>query len=122
MIFFTALGLFLYQSLDAIDGKQARRTKSSSPLGELFDHGCDSVSTGLFLQRKSRTTEEINFIRNNCLFSICHRRYVLCCTTWFETMADVLVLYAYFYCLLLRTLANLRVRKTAIWKVSCCFC
>uniref|UniRef100_A0A670Y0X2 Choline/ethanolaminephosphotransferase 1 n=1 Tax=Pseudonaja textilis TaxID=8673 RepID=A0A670Y0X2_PSETE len=33
------------QSLDAIDGKQARRTNSSSPLGELFDHGCDSLST-----------------------------------------------------------------------------
>jgi phosphatidylglycerophosphate synthase len=31
--------------LDAIDGKQARRTGSSSPLGELFDHGCDSLST-----------------------------------------------------------------------------
>ncbi|KAM4676643.1 cholinephosphotransferase 1 [Discoglossus pictus] len=39
-----ALGLFIYQSLDAIDGKQARRTNSSSPLGELFDHGCDAVS------------------------------------------------------------------------------
>ena len=41
-----AIGLFLYQSLDAIDGKQARRTGTSSPLGELFDHGCDSLSTG----------------------------------------------------------------------------
>ncbi|CAO1334603.1 unnamed protein product [Diamesa hyperborea] len=40
-----ALGLFVYQSLDAIDGKQARRTNTSSPLGELFDHGCDSIST-----------------------------------------------------------------------------
>ncbi|XP_078667414.1 cholinephosphotransferase 1-like isoform X4 [Branchiostoma floridae x Branchiostoma belcheri] len=40
-----AVGLFLYQSLDAIDGKQARRTGSSTPLGELFDHGCDSIST-----------------------------------------------------------------------------
>ncbi|XP_029455571.1 cholinephosphotransferase 1 isoform X2 [Rhinatrema bivittatum] len=40
-----AAGLFIYQSLDAIDGKQARRTNSSSPLGELFDHGCDSLST-----------------------------------------------------------------------------
>ncbi|XP_063303263.1 cholinephosphotransferase 1 [Pelobates fuscus] len=39
-----AIGLFIYQSLDAIDGKQARRTNSSSPLGELFDHGCDSIS------------------------------------------------------------------------------
>jgi len=43
--FSCALGLFIYQTLDAIDGKQARRTKTSSPLGELFDHGCDSVST-----------------------------------------------------------------------------
>ncbi|XP_047518048.1 cholinephosphotransferase 1 isoform X3 [Pieris napi] len=40
-----ALGVFVYQSLDAIDGKQARRTGSQSPLGELFDHGCDSIST-----------------------------------------------------------------------------
>ncbi|KAK4784139.1 hypothetical protein SAY86_018507 [Trapa natans] len=31
--------LFLYQTFDAVDGKQARRTSSSSPLGELFDHG-----------------------------------------------------------------------------------
>lgn len=38
-----ALALFVYQTLDAIDGKQARRTNSSSPLGQLFDHGCDTV-------------------------------------------------------------------------------
>ncbi|XP_023229349.1 cholinephosphotransferase 1-like [Centruroides sculpturatus] len=43
--FLCALGLFIYQTLDACDGKQARRTKTSSPLGELFDHGCDSLST-----------------------------------------------------------------------------
>ncbi|RVX06176.1 Choline/ethanolaminephosphotransferase 1 [Vitis vinifera] len=29
---------------DAVDGKQARRTNSSSPLGELFDHGCDALA------------------------------------------------------------------------------
>ena len=29
---------------DGIDGKQARRTNTSSPLGELFDHGLDSWS------------------------------------------------------------------------------
>uniref|UniRef100_A0A0N5A3B7 diacylglycerol cholinephosphotransferase n=1 Tax=Parastrongyloides trichosuri TaxID=131310 RepID=A0A0N5A3B7_PARTI len=39
-----ALGVFSYQTLDALDGKQARRTNSSSPLGELFDHGCDSMT------------------------------------------------------------------------------
>ena len=36
--------IWIYSTLDAIDGKQARRTKSSSPLGQLFDHGCDSFS------------------------------------------------------------------------------
>ena len=44
-----AAGIFIYQTLDAIDGKQARRTNSASPLGELFDHGCDSLSTGMIL-------------------------------------------------------------------------
>ncbi|NXW71572.1 CEPT1 ethanolaminephosphotransferase, partial [Hirundo rustica] len=40
-----ACGFFIYQFLDAIDGKQARRTSSSTPLGELFNHSCDSLST-----------------------------------------------------------------------------
>ncbi|CAM9250688.1 unnamed protein product [Pylaiella littoralis] len=39
-----ALGLFVYQTLDNMDGKQARRTGSSSPLGLLFDHGCDAIN------------------------------------------------------------------------------
>ncbi|KAJ3110093.1 hypothetical protein HDU96_006905 [Phlyctochytrium bullatum] len=41
------IGMFMYQSFDAIDGKQARRTGTSGPLGELFDHGCDALNTGL---------------------------------------------------------------------------
>lgn len=39
-----AFGLFFYQTMDNIDGKQARATGSSSPLGELFDHGIDSLN------------------------------------------------------------------------------
>ena len=35
------------QTLDNLDGKQARRTGSSSPLGLLFDHGCDAFNTTL---------------------------------------------------------------------------
>jgi hypothetical protein len=35
--------LFMYQTLDAMDGKQARRTGNSTPLGQLFDHGCDAL-------------------------------------------------------------------------------
>ena len=47
-VFFTwALCLFAYQSLDAIDGKQARRTGMAGPLGEMFDHGCDAINTTL---------------------------------------------------------------------------
>jgi len=40
-----AVLLFLSHTLDGIDGKQARRTGSSTPLGELFDHGLDSWAT-----------------------------------------------------------------------------
>eukprot|EP00117_Sycon_ciliatum_P038277 scpid44738/ scgid28478/ Choline/ethanolaminephosphotransferase 1 len=34
-----------YQLLDCIDGKQARRTGNSSPLGEFLDHGIDAFAT-----------------------------------------------------------------------------
>jgi len=37
-----ALFHFLAHTLDGIDGKQARRTNTSGPLGELFDHGLDA--------------------------------------------------------------------------------
>ncbi|KAI8089769.1 CDP-alcohol phosphatidyltransferase-domain-containing protein [Halteromyces radiatus] len=39
-----ALGVWLYSTFDNVDGKQARRTGTSSPLGELFDHGCDALN------------------------------------------------------------------------------
>ncbi|ROW07661.1 hypothetical protein VMCG_03403 [Cytospora schulzeri] len=42
-----AIGLFMYQTMDNIDGKQARRTGTSSGLGELFDHGIDSLNCTL---------------------------------------------------------------------------
>ncbi|XP_058801369.1 ethanolaminephosphotransferase 1-like [Phymastichus coffea] len=40
-----AFNVFMAYTLDGIDGKQARRTESSGPLGELFDHGLDSWTT-----------------------------------------------------------------------------
>jgi len=36
--------LMAYYTLDCMDGKQARRTGTSSPLGQLFDHGCDCIA------------------------------------------------------------------------------
>ena len=41
---FIATMLFLYQTFDNLDGRQARRTNTSSPLGLLFDHGCDAFN------------------------------------------------------------------------------
>ncbi|KAM3419523.1 hypothetical protein BST61_g2866 [Cercospora zeina] len=42
-----ALGVWAYSTMDNIDGKQARRTGTSSGLGELFDHGVDSLNCTL---------------------------------------------------------------------------
>ena len=55
---YSAFAHFMAHTLDGIDGKQARRTGSSSPLGEMFDHGLDSWSTSLFL---------LNFITSKLL-------------------------------------------------------
>ena len=40
---------FLYRLLDEMDGKQARKTGNSSPVGLLFDHGCDAFTTALLV-------------------------------------------------------------------------
>ena len=41
---YMGIAAFSYIHLDALDGKQARRTGSSSPLGQLVDHGCDCIN------------------------------------------------------------------------------
>lgn len=46
---YSVICMFFYQTLDACDGKQARRTGTSGPLGQLFDHGCDGINTMLFI-------------------------------------------------------------------------
>lgn len=43
--FAEAFFYFMYRILDEMDGKQARRTGNSSPLGLIFDHGCDAFSS-----------------------------------------------------------------------------
>ncbi|KAM0870156.1 hypothetical protein ACQ4PT_040211 [Festuca glaucescens] len=44
IMMFSLSSINKYETFDAVDGKQARRTNSSSPLGELFDHGCDALA------------------------------------------------------------------------------
>jgi ethanolaminephosphotransferase len=43
VLYFATFGLFMYQTLDAVDSKQARRTDTASLLGMLMDHGCDAL-------------------------------------------------------------------------------
>ncbi|GFT31883.1 hypothetical protein NPIL_208611 [Nephila pilipes] len=39
-----AVGVFLYQTLDALDGKQAMKVQDTQ-IEEVYDHGCDAIST-----------------------------------------------------------------------------
>ena len=113
MYLLTGLGIFLYQSLDAIDGKQARRTNSSSPLGELFDHGCDSVSAG-----KPISSHELSPLSFSLCCSVRHIGMLLRRTTRPSSLADVLVLRVVVLDVLLCPLANVRFGKTSIRKVT----
>lgn len=42
--YFSVFLIFMYQTLDALDGKHARKIQNSSPVGELLDHACDNIS------------------------------------------------------------------------------
>ncbi|XP_072388940.1 choline/ethanolaminephosphotransferase 1 isoform X2 [Diabrotica undecimpunctata] len=76
-----ALGLFIYQSLDAIDGKQARRTNSSNPLGELFDHGCDSIST-VFVALSACTAVQLGYYPGWMFFQCFCAMTLFYCAHW----------------------------------------
>lgn len=43
VILFTVFTQFVYQTMDALDGKQARKINLSTPMGALFDHGIDCL-------------------------------------------------------------------------------
>lgn len=49
VLLYAAFTHFAYQTLDACDGKHARRTGTSSPLGMLMDHGCDSLTSTILI-------------------------------------------------------------------------
>ncbi|KAI5192667.1 ethanolaminephosphotransferase [Nematocida sp. AWRm77] len=38
-----AVSMWAYSTMDCLDGMQARKHKTGSPLGQLFDHGVDSI-------------------------------------------------------------------------------
>ncbi|KAF7694737.1 hypothetical protein CDIK_1979, partial [Cucumispora dikerogammari] len=44
---YCSLAIVVYWICDGLDGKQARKTKTSSPLGQCFDHTADSLVTSM---------------------------------------------------------------------------
>lgn len=87
------VALFAYQTLDNLDGKQARRTNSSSPLGLLFDHGCDAlnVSVGTItmscILQLGTTWKTLVFVLSG------HVAFI--CATWEEYYSGILELPAF---------------------------
>lgn len=73
--FVNSLALFWYMTMDAIDGKQARRTGNSSALGELFDHGCDALSTLLQIVTIIAATQLGNTIWGFTVMIIIHATF-----------------------------------------------
>lgn len=53
-LLFFGICVFVYYTIDNVDGKQARRTHTSSPLGMCMDHGCDVLGVSFIAIGVSR--------------------------------------------------------------------
>jgi phosphatidylglycerophosphate synthase len=77
--------LFAYQTLDNLDGRQARRTGSSSALGQFFDHGCDAI-TGLSELIKLTATFRLGAVRSFYVVFLIGFGFFI--TSWQEYVTD----------------------------------
>jgi len=87
------ISILVYQTLDNMDGKQARRTQTGSPLGLLFDHGIDSLNNGLLIINilcMFRTCSKWSHTRSFLAFFGCQLPFVF--TTWEEFFIEALYL------------------------------
>lgn len=74
--------LLIYQFMDAMDGKQARRTGTSSPLGQFFDHGIDALVTVLEMMKISMTFQMM--CNETCFFFMLFTCIGFYTTSWEE--------------------------------------
>ena len=88
LCYFTVIVYKIYMILDNCDGKQAKRTKSGSPLGLIFDHGTDSCTT-FFI---SIAICHACYLQNwyNCLFLWFTITFTFYLNTWEEYVTGVL--------------------------------
>lgn len=56
---------------DETDGKQARKTGNSSPLGMLFDHGCDAFTVTFVILTSAKFINFGNTLHTLIWFSSC---------------------------------------------------
>jgi len=84
-----AFSVFFYQVMDNLDGKQARKTGSSSALGELFDHGCDSLYMLLIAYPVSCA---IGWSGTQAFFVLCAAVSVFYASHWEEYHTNNLIL------------------------------
>lgn len=82
-----AISIIIYQNLDNMDGKQARRTssyfinkESSSPLGMLFDHGADAVTAFLLALQTMKILKVTYGLQLLCLYAFIMNTYF--CAMW----------------------------------------
>jgi hypothetical protein len=52
--------------MDAIDGKQARRTGTSGPLGELFDHGKGTLAKKESVKQGGQGKGDVEIDHHGC--------------------------------------------------------
>ena len=82
--------LFAYQTIDNLDGRQARRTASSSPLGLLFDHGVDAINVSISTMVMMAILQLGLSVKLFLLWSTVFIPFV--CATWEEYYTGKLVL------------------------------
>ncbi|KAM3127031.1 hypothetical protein pb186bvf_020875 [Paramecium bursaria] len=69
LLFITTFLFFTYMNFDNMDGKQARRTGSASPLGMLLDHQMDAMIVVLEAQNVSQSVRLLSTINSNFIFA-----------------------------------------------------
>ena len=83
--FYFAFSYFMYRMFDEMDGKQARRTKTSTALGMMMDHGFDSFSVGFIKMVLAKSVssgdslQSLFFVAGSCMvfhFTILEEYYI----------------------------------------------
>lgn len=86
---FGGFSQFVYMNFDNMDGKQARKTGSSSPLGMLYDHGLDSISGWLMAINLASCLRIGNGTFSYTILMLCAMGGFFF-TTWEEYKLDIL--------------------------------